>query len=280
MKLLYPLAAIVVQCCLFAQPTNQDLQDEHVYGGLPSNGHLLFRTAYVQDWDGTRKAPRWVAYRLIPDYRNLPSRSGRWSTYRSDPDVTNETSSSGFDGMNADPIAEYEAGHLAPFMMAGGDRDNDGLTADGNNDGDFDDPVDDPDDALTIYQVNYRSNLTPQHGDNFNGTAGVWYRIEERVRDLMDVHCEVWVFAGPIWGAGTYDMVNGAIPVAPMFFQIIIWEDPTGTPQFEAYMTPNHQKRHGDIREQMVSIRHIEAMTGLDFFPDLSLGDSERISTY
>ena len=45
-------------------------------------------------------------------------------------------------------------------------------------------------------------------------------------------------------------------------------------------MTVHHQAKHGDIKEQMVSIRHIEAMTGLDFFPDLSLGEAERVSTY
>ncbi len=64
MKLLYPLAVLALQCCLFAQPSNQALQAEHVYGGLPSNGHILVRTAYIQDWDAAHKAPRWVAYHL------------------------------------------------------------------------------------------------------------------------------------------------------------------------------------------------------------------------
>ena len=45
-------------------------------------------------------------------------------------------------------------------------------------------------------------------------------------------------------------------------------------------MMAHHQKNHGDIREQLVSVRHIEAMTGLDFFKELSIGDAESVSTY
>ncbi|MDA7640573.1 hypothetical protein N8787_02955 [Opitutaceae bacterium] len=44
---------------------------EHVYGGLPSNGHILHRTAYIQDWDADNKAPRWVAYHLNAGKRTL-----------------------------------------------------------------------------------------------------------------------------------------------------------------------------------------------------------------
>jgi DNA/RNA endonuclease G (NUC1) len=65
-----------------------------------------------------------------------------------------------------------------------------------------------------------------------------------------------------------------------MFFQIIIWETNANEPEWEAYMMPHHQKKHGSIKEQMVSIRHIEAMTGLDFFNELNLGNLERASTY
>ena len=65
--------------------------------------------------------------------------------------------------------------------------------------------------------------------------------------------------------------------MAPMFFQIIIWETNTDEPKWEAYMMAHHQKNHGDIREQLVSVRHIEAMTGLDFFKELSIGDAESV---
>ena len=40
---------------------NPALIDEHVFGGLPSDGDLMFRTAYVLDYDAAHKAPRWSA---------------------------------------------------------------------------------------------------------------------------------------------------------------------------------------------------------------------------
>ena len=68
--------------------------------------------------------------------------------------------------------------------------------------------------------------------------------------------------------------------VAPMFFQIIIWEDDEGVATWEAYMMPHHQANHGAIKEQLVSIRHIEAMTGLDFLSEIEVDEAERVSTY
>ncbi len=281
MRILYPLFAVTaLHCSVFAQQSDQALQAEHVYGGLPSNGHILVRTAYVQDWDAAHKAPKWVAYHLNDEYRRTPPRENRWSTYRADREIQGEARASDYSGTSSDPIRDYEKGHLAPFMISGGDRDNDGLLADEDRDGDGEDQVDDQDEKNTVYQVNFYTNLTPQHGTAFNGSGGVWWDIENRVRALQEENGDVWVFAGPIWGPGEYDNIGSNLPVAPMFYQIIVWEDDTGDPLWEAYMMPHHQENHGDIKEQMVSIRHIEAMTGLDFFGALSLGDAERVSTY
>ena len=108
----------------------------------------------------------------------------------------------------------------------------------------------------------------------------MWFDIEERIRELLSVKNKLWIYAGPIFGPGNYDTIGNGVQVAPMFFQIIIWEEEPGTPEWEAYMMPHHQKPHGDIQEQRVSIRHIEAMTGLDFLKGMNLGESERVSTY
>ncbi len=258
---------------------NPDLIEEHVYGGLPSDDDLMFRTAYVLDYDSERKAPKWVAYHLTEDYRRTPKRTGRWASYRNDPDRTGEPREADYRGVHADDIRNYARGHLAPFMISGGDRDGDGMILDADKDGRVE-AGDDIDEADTVFEINYHTNLTPQHHNAFNGSGGVWFEIEDRVRDLQEEHEEVWVFAGPIFGPGEYDTIGNGVQVAPMFFQIIIWEDENGEPVWEAYMMPHHQSNHGDIREQMVSIRHVEAMTGLNFFPDLSLGDAERVSSY
>ena len=245
------------------------LTDEHVLGGLPSAGTVLERKAYVLEYDDVHKAPRWVAYHLKQEYRDTPTRTGRWASYRQDPNISGEPHDSDYSGTFDDEIRNYAHGHLAPYFIAGGDRDNDGKLAE-----------EDDDDRETVYQINYQSNLTPQHHDAFNGTGGVWNKVETRIReDLLASHGELWVFAGPIFGPGNYDTIGTGVQVAPLFFQIVVWKDENDTPQWEAYLLPHHQKKHGDPEDYLVSVRHIEALTGLNFFPDLALEDQERLST-
>jgi endonuclease G len=279
MKKLSAILCLLTVSIAFAQDETADLIKEHVYGGLPSSDDLMVRTAYVLDYDAERKSPRWVAYHLTEDYRRTPKRTGKWSSYRNDPDRDGEPKESDYRGVFADDIRNYARGHLAPFMISGGDRDGDGMVLDADKDGKVE-AGDDPDEGDTVKEINYHSNLTPQHHNAFNGSGGVWFEIEARVRELQEEHEEVWVFAGPIFGDGIYDTVGDGVQVAPMFFQIIIWETNTDEPEWEAYMMPHHQANHGSIMEQRVSVRHIEAMTGLDFFSELDLGDSERVSTY
>ncbi len=239
--------AVVVVAPAQAQD-NTALIAEHVYGGMPSSDHLLVRNAYVVDYDPDHKAPRWVAYHLVEDYRRTPKRTGKWKSYRADPDFDGEPKERDYAGTFDNSIRNYARGHLAPFMICGGDRDGDGMVLDADKDCKVE-AGDDEDEALTVKQINYHTNLTPQHHNAFNGSGGVWFEIEERVRDLLDAHDEVWVFAGPIFGPGTYDVIGNGVHVAPMFFQIIIWEDAEGFTTWEAYMMPHHQANHGAIEE-------------------------------
>jgi endonuclease G len=67
-----------------------------------------------------------------------------------------------------------------------------------------------------------------------------------------------------------------------MFFKIVVTET-DDKPTVLAFMFPHQIKRHGDIQDYLVSVNLIEAMTGLDFFPDLHSTDwenMERTSTW
>jgi len=253
--------------CSYANSST--LTEEHILGGLPSEGVVLERNAYVMEYDFAHKAPRWVAYHLVPAYREIPTRKGKWSTYRDDPDLNNEPSDDDYSGTFQDEIRNYAHGHLAPYFIAGGDRDGDDKFAEN-----------DDDDKMTVYQINYQSNLTPQHHESFNGSGGIWYALETRIRDnLLATHGEIWVFAGPIFGPGIYDIIGNNVHVAPLFFQIVAWTNEVGDPQWEAYLLPHQQKKHGNLEDYLVSVRHIEALTGLDFFSEFDLDDQERRSS-
>ena len=42
---------------------------------------------------------------------------------------------------------------------------------------------------------------------------------------------------------------------------------------------PRHQANHGAIADQLVSIRRIEALMGLDFLSEFDVEEAERTST-
>lgn len=266
-----PLASLrlFVACLvtLSSGAASEGQDSPHLYGGAPSNDAVIYRLAYAMAYDHSHKAPRWVAYRLQhPTCSNrcdAPVRPGLID----DPAIAGDPNASDWAGVFDDPVRQYSRGHLAPFAIAH----HVGCTLANTT----------PDAAREAAgELNYWSNITPQHHRAFNGAGGVWYAIEQRIRtDLLPAHQTLWVFAGPIFGPSPYDIIGDGVEVAPMFFQIVVWED-AGQPAIEAYLVPHHQMGHGEPADYLVSVRHIEALSGLDFFPDLNLGDQERVSTY
>jgi len=249
---------------LVAQLSTEQLAllDEHVFGGLPSDDSVFIRRGYVMSYDQTRRVPSWVAYHVKPDYLKTPPREGAFKTFRTDPDITNPVKKSEYNGLLAQ--RGYARGHLAPYAIMGGDRDGDGeLAKDGD---DFD--------KQTVFQGNFMSNIAPQNHLDFNGSGGLWFKLERWVQDTaVKTHGhEVSVFAGCIFGVGTHEKVgpNKDIAVPAMFFKIVIRKRPSGEPpKVLAFLFPHQRSRHGDIEDFLVSIDVVESLTGLDFLKDL-----------
>lgn len=264
-----------------AQPSENDLSaeekkllKEHVYGGLPSNENIYVRKGYVLCYNPQTRTPNWTAYHVIPDYRKTPERKGRFSTFRADPDISNEAKDSDYKGLLAK--RGYARGHLAPYGVMGGDRDGDGEYAEYHGSGSSD--IGDPDDAETVFQANYMSNIAPQHHNGFNGSPGLWYELERWIQDdlVEDQGEEVWVFAGCIFGEGEHEKVgsNSDIWVPPMFYKILIIEGgEDGLPIVLAYLLPHQRVRQGELDSFLVSVDVIEALADVDFFRDLDEDD-------
>lgn len=231
----------------------------HAYGGIPSDGTFLERQGYIVQFDSEHKTPRWVAYHVKPAYLETPKRDGQWGKFRNDPDLSNEATEKDYKNQFR-TWRNYAKGHLAPYFIAGGDRDNDGTVAD----------TGDTDDAQTVYEIMYMSNMAPQHHNNFNGSGGLWYKLESYVREdlLKKQQKDVWVFAGCVYGPREYDTIGNGVEVPPMFFKIVVSES-EGRPSVLAFLFPHQINKHGEIQDYLVSVNLIEAMTGLDFFPEL-----------
>ena len=242
-------------------PKQQELLKEHVFGGVPETGTLIIRNGYVLSFDGPRRVPKWVAYHIEPEYLDTPKRKGRFSTFRADPDLTTEAKSKDYTGLFA--TRGFARGHLAPYAVMGGDRDDDGMDAAAGDD----------DDIQTVFQAMRMSNIAPQHHAAFNGSGGMWFNLERWTQDLVkSTKTEAWVFAGCIFGPSVMEKVgpNKDIEVPPIFYKIVIRQDPDDdSPYILAFLFPHHRSRHGSIEDYLVSVDVIEALTGLDFFQDL-----------
>jgi endonuclease G len=263
---------------------------EHAYGDLPSKEQVLVRNAYIVRYNKEHRVPEWVAYHITEDYLKTPYRDQQFKRFHSDPDIDNPVRDEDYSGSG------YDRGHLVPFKVSGGDRDRDGRYAmkDLNRDGKFDkndkDPngnyiTDDPDDFETVKQVNYMSNIAPQHGTGFNRAGGLWWNLEEWVRkqlDRPDIN-ELWIYAGCIFGQGKIEKVgpNKDITVPAAFYALVI-QKPTvesEPPKVLAFLFPHQRERQGNLDDFLVSIDTIEALTGLDFFSTMDQAQQNELES-
>ena len=97
-----------------------------------------------------------------------------WGKFRDDLNIMGEATEKDYKNKFS-TWRNYAKGHLAPYFTFGGDRDNDGTTAAEGDD----------DDAKTVHEIMYMSNMAPQHYYNFNGSSGLWYKLETHVRDTL-----------------------------------------------------------------------------------------------
>jgi len=263
-------------------PEEQQLIEEHVYGGLPSSDGVKVRQGYVISFNAETRTPNWVAYHIEPDYRKTPSRKGWAKSFRADPDIANEAKDDDYVGLLRQ--RGYARGHLAPYGIMGGDRNGNGKYAEY----DKNDPSDrgDPFDAKTVEQGNYMSNIAPQHHEGFNGwkklgsesIPGLWFELERWIQDdlVRDGGHEAWVIAGCIFGRGEHEKVglNKDIWVPPMFYKIVVFKDEdSDLPVVLAYLFPHQRVRHGELDHFLVSIDVIEALAGVDFFNAKAAGE-------
>lgn len=267
-----------------------DLITEHMYGGVPAGEAIMVRNAYVISYDHERRVPKWVAYHITPEYLGNPPREEQFDGYGDDPELDIEALDGEYDGVG------YDRGHLVPFAVSGGDRNGNGLTAiiDADGDGEFDLDADgdfvisDPDDAETVFQINYMSNIAPQHGLGFNRSPGLWRRLEDCIQDhfVERLNKEVWVIAGSLFFQGEIERIgdDNNIFVPNFYYKIVVVpvEGVLSDVKVLAFLFPHQRESSRQISQFLVSVDLIEQLTGLNFFaaPDDGISEvNEAIDT-
>lgn len=264
--------------CPILSPTQKaQLVEHHVFGGLPSEGDILVRRGYILSYDETHRVPRWAAWHASSDYRSIPDRDvSRWGSFHEDPDLTNPVEEDDYNGLyNSED--NFARGHIVPYYISGGDRDGDGQWA---ADAEGDDLAD-LDDACTVFEIMYMSNIAPQYHFDFNGSGGLWYELETALRGLVDQGAQFHIIAGTIFGEDDIQYVgpedDQTIGVPDMFYKIVVTKHgPVGFLfAHRRQLVPEACLLNAELADCIVPIASIEEATGLDLFNGLAQLEDE-----
>jgi len=122
------------------------------------------------------------------------------------------------------------------------------------------------------------SNISPQkHAFN----AGIWNRLEQKVRYWAKKYNGVYVVTGGILKDGLKSIGKEGVAVPNYFYKILL-DNSGGNTKIIAFLMP-HKESNKPLYEFVVSVDEIEKRTGIDFFPELDDSKENKLeaaSTY
>jgi endonuclease G len=207
--------------------------------------HLVNR-GYSVGYDDALPSPRWSSYRVFP-YKDV--HLDRPSTFKSDARSSARVTTSEY------VRSGYDRGHLSPnyaISVCYGEE--------------------------AQKETFLLSNIVPQlHALN----AGLWKDMEQRImKRYVARYGTVWVQVGPVFTTPPVKQV-GRIPVPSSFWMVISeYEESAHGIRAIAYLVPHEEKwRDAELTRYVVSIRRVEELTGLDFFPKLPKATQDRLES-
>ena len=206
----------------------------------------LVNRGYSVGYDDALPLPRWSSYRVFP-YKDVHLE--RPSSFKSDVRTTARVTTSEY------VRSGYDRGHLAPnyaISVCYGEE--------------------------AQRETFLLSNIVPQlHALN----AGLWKDMEQRImKRYVARYGTVWVQVGPVISSPAVKQV-GRVPVPSSFWMVISEYDESAQGiRAIAYLVPHEEKwRDVELTRYVVSIRRLEELTGLDFFPKLPTVTQDRLES-
>lgn len=118
----------------------------------------------------------------------------------------------------------------------------------------------------------YTSNISPQDRD-FN--AGIWNRLEMQTRQWAKKYGELYIITGGILEPGLEEIGDEDVAVPDYFYKIIV-KNVNGKTKALCFLMP-HEEQTRPLHQFVVSIDEVEALSGIDFFQNLSKQDQANI---
>jgi len=200
---------------------------------LPTSttGQVVKHTYYVLSYSEVHEQPEWVYYKLTASFVNGPV--SRTDDFRPDPKV-----STGSAQLYDYKGSGYDRGHLCPAGDMKLSR-------------------------QAMSETFYMSNMSPQE-PSFN--RGIWKNLEATVRNWAVREGEIYVVTGGILKSTKGTIGTNRVAVPKYYYKVVY--DPTGDKKMIALILPN-EKGTKPLQSYVVSVDEVEALTGIDFFPEL-----------
>ncbi len=125
---------------------------------------------------------------------------------------------------------------------------------------------------FTFDETFLTSNISPQTHD-FN--AGVWNRLEQQVRYWASIYDGVYVVSGGVLKGNMKTIGDEKVAVPNQFYKVVI-DTNSGQPKLLAFLMA-HEESNKPLYEFVVSVDEVEALTGIDFFPELEDSIENRL---
>ena len=207
-----------------------------------TSGHIVRHNYYTLSYKESYEQAEWVAYVLKKSHLTYDDRKRPY--FIEDPWVATKSA----DWRNYKGSG-YDRGHLCPA----GDRRFSKQAYD---------------------ETFYTSNISPQN-NTFN--AGIWNRLEKKVRKWAKQYNEIVVITGGILEPGLVEIGVEDVGVPRTYYKIVARGNKHNLKVIGFLMNAKESQR--PLNEFVVSIDEIEQRTGIDFFSKLSDGLEDKLES-
>lgn len=223
--------------------------DNLVFAGFPRSKKdllILKNRAYVVGYNESLKNPEWVAYRL--HWQADFQRAKRPQQFVTDKRTVSCVTHADYTGTG------YDRGHMAPnyaIAMSGGIK--------------------------AQLETFLLSNIAPQKPDH---NRKIWKRLEMRVaKRIARRFSDLWVVCGPIYSSTEKKRLKSGIAIPDAFFMTLIEESSGNRVRTCSVVIPQTVSGNEALNAYLTNLATIEKLTGLTFFPKLSVQTQEALKT-
>ena len=209
---------------------------------MPQAGQTVSHSAMVLNYNEQHEQANWVAHIITPEI--IQGNRSRSNDFRQDSLISTET-----------PVTEdywdsgFDRGHLAPsadFRWS----------------------------QKALSESYFYSNMSPQRPEL---NREIWAELEGKLREVViRENAQLWVVTGGVLtdSLPSIGVVN-RISIPEYYYKVALMYT-GGQPKGIGFVIPN-KATHYPLLSFAVSIDSVERLTGIDFFPSLSMTEAQRL---